>query len=107
MSDRAPEFETTDRKGTTDVFTGTVGAAWTAVPASPGVEIQSFIVHNDADTVITSTISISLDTGTTTIDIIYPSGFSYQLTKDTQRQIWIKAAVAGVPYRITMNREQT
>jgi hypothetical protein len=107
MSDRPPEFESTDRKGTTDVFVGSVGTSWTAIPTVATTEIQSFIVSNDAENPITETISISLDAGTTTMDLIYPTGSSYQLVKGALTQIWIKGSIASVDYKVVLNREQT
>lgn len=105
MADRVPEFEFADKKGTTDVFSGTVGMAWTAIPASPGSDIQSFIVHNPDESIIQETLSISLDGGSTTVDVIYPTGFSYHLIKGSIKQIWLYGSAASVNYRIEMNRE--
>lgn len=107
MVDRTPEFESADKKGTTDVYSGTVGLAWTAIPTVAGTEIQSFSVHNVADQVITNTISVSLDGGTTVMDILYPSGFTYQLIKGSKTQIHLLGSAASVSYRVVLNREQT
>ena len=106
MSDRTPEFESADKKGSTDVFTGTVGAAWTAIPTVAGTDIQSFSVQNNYENIITKTLSISLDGGTTTMDIIYPTGSVYQLIKGSKTQIHIYGSEASVAYRIVLNREQ-
>ena len=107
MSDQLPEFEISDKKGTTVVYSGSVGTSFTAVPAAPtGNDIQSFSVEADSENAITNTLSVSLDGGTTTAAILYPTGFFYQLVKGvTQTQIHIKGAAASCGYRIVINYE--
>jgi hypothetical protein len=107
MADQLPEFEISDKKGTTVVYTGSVGTSFTAVPAAPtGNDIQSFSVEADSENDITNTLSVSIDGGTTVLGILYPSGYLYQLVKGvTQTQIHIKGAAASCAYRIMINYE--
>lgn len=107
MSDQLPEFEIADKKGSTVVYTGTVGTSWTAVPAAPTAnDIQSFAVEADAENDITNTLSVSLDGGTTTLTIIYPTGYFGGLIKgSSQTQIWLKGAAVSCAYTVTINYE--
>lgn len=105
MADDIPQFETEERVGTTDPYTGNVGTSWTAIPSVAGTEIQSFTVVNDVDNDITDWIEISLDAGTTVMDRIYPSGSLSHLIKGAKTQIHIRAAAASVGYKVILNRE--
>ena len=107
MTDRLPEFEQADKKGSTVVYTGTVSTAWVAVPFSPTAnDIQSISVEADVNNAITNTLSVSLDAGTTTVAILYPTGHYYQLVKGVgQYQVWIMGFAAGCAYRIIINYE--
>ena len=106
MADVIPEWETADKKGTTNVFTGTVGLSWLGVPITPGGSIQEFTLINDEDNLITEYIEISLDGGSTIYDRIFPSGYVSDLIKgDATTQIAIRGQSSSVKYKVILDRE--
>jgi hypothetical protein len=108
MVDQAPEFESADKKGSTDVYDGVVGTGWTAIPTTPGNKIQEFSVMNPFENTITKYLEISLDGGTTIYDRIYPSGHVSDLIKsDSKTQIHIRGQSSSVAYKVILDRETT
>jgi len=108
MTDRAPEFETVDSKGTVDTFSGTVGTSLIAVPTVAGNVIQSFTVICDPVQSITNVLTVYLDgVGTVPAAVLYPGGFYSGEIKGSKRQINLKANVAGVSYQVTLDREES
>ena len=106
MSDRLPEWETADKKGTTDVYTGTVGTSWLGVPITPGGEIQEFTVINDEDNYVTDYLEISLDGGSTIYDRIFPTGYVSDLIKgNSTTQLAIRGFSSSVKYKVILDRE--
>ena len=105
MVDQLPEFESADKKGSSNVYTGTVGTSWTAVPAASGNKIQEIKVVCDWDQTFTNYLEVSLDGGTTTKERMYPGGFTSDVIKGTLTQIHLKGNVASVKYTVTLNKE--
>jgi hypothetical protein len=107
LTDRAPEFEYADKKGTTDEYVGTVGTGGTSVPSSPGADIQEFMVMCDPDQLHSNYLEISIDGGTTYLAKIFAGGHYGQIVKGTLTQIFIKGSVSSVSYQVILNREPT
>ena len=105
MVDQLPEFESADKKGSTNVFTGAVGTSWTAVPAVAGNKIQEVKVVCDPDQDYANTLELSLDGGTTTKCKLWVGGFDSEIIKGDLTQIHIRGNVASVKYNITLNEE--
>ena len=104
MSDKLPEFEIADKKGSTAPYAGTVGTSWTAIPGSPGNDIQTFSVESDIDNPVTSIVEISLD-GVEVLQQLTPGEFFQQVVKGSIQQIWLRGSVASLDYRVVLNRE--
>lgn len=104
MGDRLPEFESADKKGTIDPYVGTVGTSWTAIPTTPGGEIQEFHIECPEQT-YTNELEFSLDGGTTSSGKLYPHGSAQGLLKGGITQIYLKGNVAGVSYKVTLSEE--
>ncbi len=105
MADVLPEFEISDKKGTSVAYSGTVGVSWTAIPTVAGNNIQEFSIEADVDNAVTNILYVSLDGGTTTAAELYPTGTYYQLIKGSQTQVHIKGFAASCGYRAVINYE--
>lgn len=105
MSDRTPEFESSDKKGSSIAYTGTVGASWTAVPYIAGNNIQSFIIEADIENAVTNTLSVSINGGATVLAVLYPGGVVSHLIKGTLTQVHILGFAASCNYRATIDYE--
>jgi hypothetical protein len=106
MPNRAPEFETADKKGTTTPYSGNVGTSWTPIPGSGAGKIQSFAVINDDENSHTEYLEISLDGGTSVYDKLWPGGHLEDTIKgDSITQIHIRGQSSSVAYRVFLDRE--
>jgi hypothetical protein len=105
MTDKLPEFENADKKGSSDPFSGNATTSWVDVPASPGNLIQEFTVINDSRNDLLEYLEISIDGGSTVLDKIYPSGHLSHLVKGDITEISLRGQSASVAYRVILNRE--
>lgn len=105
MTDSSPQFEGSDVLGTSTGFPGTVGTSWTAVPASPGTPIQSYVLICSSEQAASRELYVSYDAGTTIAATIYPGGVIDDKILGRPTQFHIKGSVAGVIYELILHRE--
>ena len=106
MVDLAPEFEITDRLGTTDQFDGTVDTLGVQVPAVAGNSISEIMVRSALSNPTAVKLLVSFDGGTTFFTLNRSESITWGLKGDIL-QIDIKASSSTADYEIIMNREIT
>ena len=104
MVDAAPQFETEDLLGTTSQYSGVVGVSPVTIPASAGTVIAEALVRCVSSNLITKSLSVSFDGGTTYL-VLTPGEFIGWSLKGGVTQLYIKGSVASVAYEIVLNRE--
>ena len=102
MVDNVPEFETTDKVGSTDEFTGTVGVL-AKIPPVAGNKIDEISIKNRIDQPLATRLEFSFD-GVNWFRLCVGESREEEPRGDI-RQVCIRAA--GTPtaiYEIVMNR---
>lgn len=103
MSDVPPEFETTDRLGTTDEFVGSVGSFAALVPPTAGELIDEFSIRCRIDQDESRRLEFSF--GGTAWFRLKPGESRDEEPRGDIRQVRIRSTSAStVSYEIVMNR---
>ena len=106
MADNIPEFETTDKLGTTDEFCGTVDAFGIKVPPVPGNKIDEISIRSAIDQPAATRLEFSFN-GICWFRLCVGESREEE-PRGTITQVCIRAAGAlpTANYEIVMNRGQ-
>lgn len=104
MVDNAPEFETTDKLGSTDEFTGLVGSTAILIPPVAGTKIDEISIKAAIDQPAARRLEFSFN-GTDWFRLSVGESREEEPRGDI-RQVYIRAAgpLSQVNYEIVMNR---
>lgn len=106
MVDRKPEFEITDKLGSTDEYTGTVGTNAILIPPTVGARIDEISIKNRIDQIQATRLEFSFD-GVNWFRLCVGESREEE-PRGEIRQVFIRATgTTSAKYEIAMNRGPT
>lgn len=105
MADSLPQFEITDQVGTSEIYSGSVNATGTNIPAVAGDPIDCFAIRCTPDQPQATRLQFSYDGGSNWITLRVSESAEWELRGYiTQIKIRSAGTLATAMYEIMMNR---